>query len=91
MQLRKLHRIVGAVFAPFFLLTATTGLILLWRNAELYSLEVKGTLLGLHNWEGLAPYIGVILAAGLLFMTTTGLAIMLGIYKRKRKQSPSRY
>ena len=85
MQLRKLHRTVGFVFAPFFLLTASTGIILLWRKGDLYGPEVKNTLLGLHNWEGLAPYIGVVLASGLLFMTCTGLAIMVGIYRRKHK------
>ena len=85
MQIRKLHRIVGAVFAPFFVLTTTTGIILLWRKTTLYGPEVKGALLDLHNWEGLAPYVGVILAGGLLFMACTGLAILLRIYKKSRK------
>ncbi len=80
MRIRRLHRIVGAVFAPFFILTATTGIVLLWRKTELYGPEVKDTLLGLHDWEGLAPYIGVILAGGLLFMSCTGLALL-----RRRK------
>ena len=85
MQLRTFHRLVGAIFAPFFILTAVTGIILLWRKDDLYSASTKGTLLGLHNWEGLAPYIGVVLAAGLLFMTCTGLAILAGIHRRKHK------
>ena len=85
MRIRKLHRIVGVVFAPFFLLTASTGIVLLWRKTELYGPEVTGTLLGLHNWEGLAPYVGVVLAGGLLFMTCTGLAILVGIYRKRRK------
>ena len=55
MQLRTFHRLVGAIFAPFFILTAVTGIILLWRKDDLYSASTKGTLLGLHNWEGLAP------------------------------------
>ena len=85
MQLRKLHRTMGLVFAPFFLLTASTGMILLWRNAELYGPKVMHSLLGLHNWEGLAPYIGMVLASGLLFMACTGLAIMAATYRRKHK------
>ena len=85
MQLRKLHRFVGVLFAPFFILTGVTGIMLLWRKTGLYGPELKNTLLGLHNWEGLAPYIGVILAAGLLIMTCTGLAILVGSRGRKHK------
>ena len=72
MKLRKLHRTFGMVFAPFFLLTTVTGMILLWRKAELYSKETKSLMLGLHNWEIGAKYIGVVLASGLLFMVISG-------------------
>ena len=85
MRLRKVHRMVGLIFAPFFILTACTGILLLWRKADLYGREVQGTLLGLHNWEGLASYIGVILACALLFMACSGLVILAGMYKRKSK------
>ena len=85
MQIRRLHRIVGAVFALFFILTASTGIVLLWRKSDWYGSEVKSTLLGLHNWEGLAPYVGVVLAGGLLFMSFTGLVILVGIYKKRGK------
>ena len=75
MKLAKLHRILGLVFAPFFLLAAVTGATLLWRKAEVYGAETKDLMLGLHTWEIATKYVGVILAAGLIFMTLTGLTM----------------
>ncbi len=72
MNVRKLHRSIGLVFSPFFLLTALTGIALLWRKSDLYGYETKGLLLGLHNWEIAVQYIGVILAGALIFMNVTG-------------------
>ena len=37
MKLRTFHRTIGMVFAPFFLLTAGTGLLLLFRKTGWYS------------------------------------------------------
>ena len=34
MNVRKFHRWVGVAFAPFFLITAITGIILFWRNDD---------------------------------------------------------
>jgi uncharacterized iron-regulated membrane protein len=84
MNIRKFHRTVGCIFAPFFLMTATTGIILLWRKAGLYSKETTGLLLGLHNWELVAKYIGVILAFSLITMASTGLSMLLQQWNRKR-------
>jgi uncharacterized iron-regulated membrane protein len=84
MKLRKLHRTVGLVFSPFFLLTAVTGMILLWRKADLYSKESKSLMLGLHNWELGAKYIGVVLASALIFMTVTGLVLAIGPMLKKK-------
>ncbi len=83
MKLRKLHRTVGLVFAPFFLLTAFTGIALLWRNAEVYGDDAKSVFLGFHNWEIAANYIGVILAAGLITMAVTGLVMLIQQWKRQ--------
>lgn len=82
MRLRKLHRIVGVTFAPFFLITSLTGIILLWRKDGLYDKEVKNLLISLHNWEIGAKYIGIILAMGLLFMTVSGLILFIRTLKR---------
>ncbi|MBT7068003.1 MAG: hypothetical protein HN919_17020 [Verrucomicrobia bacterium] len=84
MNIRKLHRVVGLLFAPFFLITALTGIALLWRKADVYGAETKGILIGLHNWEIAAKYIGVILAAGLICMVVTGLFMFI----RQSKNRP---
>lgn len=85
MNIRKIHRTVGLVFSPFFLLTAITGIALLWRKAEVYGSDVKGLLIGLHNWELAAKYVGVILAAGLIYMAVTGLLMILSPGKFARR------
>lgn len=75
MKLRKFHKTVGLIFAPFFLLTSLTGILLLWRKDDVYGKEVKELLIGLHNWEIGMKYIGVILALGLITVTITGLML----------------
>jgi len=84
MNTRKFHRFVGLVLAPFFLITAVTGIALLWRKAEIYGKETKDLLIGFHNWEIAAKYIGVILAIGLIIMALTGLSMIVRFYRRKR-------
>jgi len=81
---RKLHRYVGLFFAPFFVLTAITGLLLLWRKAEVYGKETKELLLGLHNWELGAKYVGLVLALGLVFMAVSGTVMALQVMRRRR-------
>ena len=84
MNVRKFHRWVGVAFAPFFLITAITGIILLWRDDEVYDEKTKDFLIGLHNWEIAAKYIGITLAIGLIFMTLTGLKMF---FRPDRKKS----
>ena len=85
MMLRKLHRTVGMIFGPFFLLTALTGVLLLFRKDDLYSSETKSFFIGLHNWEIAAKYIGVVLAVGLITMAITGFCIAVKICKANAK------
>ena len=84
MRIRTVHRIVGVVFAPFFLITALTGIALLWRKAGIYGGESQRLILGLHNWEIAARYVGAILAGGLIFMAVTGLVIAVRPMLRRR-------
>lgn len=77
LKIKKLHRLTGLIFAPFFIITALTGMVLLWRKAGIYEKSTKGILLGIHNWEAVTKYIGVILAAGLLCMAITWLVMAL--------------
>jgi len=84
MKLRKFHKTVGLIFAPFFLLTSLTGILLLWRKDDVYGKEVKDLLIGLHNWEIGMKYIGVILALGLMLVTITGLMLALQSYRKQK-------
>ena len=84
MKLRSLHRTVEILFSPFFLITACTGICLLWRKAEIYGKETKSLLLGMHNWEIAAQYVGGVLAAGLIFMALTGITLYIQAARKKR-------
>ena len=87
--LRKIHRILGVVFAPFLLITAVTGGILLWRRADIYDYQTTAALLKWHNWEGLHAigihYLGVVLAAGLVGVVLSGAALWVWIRIRTRR------
>lgn len=84
-MLRKLHRYVGIVLAPFFVITGIGGGLLLWRNRlRAADIDVHG-ITDLHNYEITGTYFGVIVAAGLVFMAVTGVALHLQMYLRKRK------
>ncbi len=74
---KRKHRIVAIVFMPFLLITPITGIILLFRKTDLYGKETKEFLLSLHNWEIAANYVGIILAAGLIFIVSTGLIMFI--------------
>lgn len=86
MNVRKLHRTVGLIFAPFFLITGLSGAVLLWRSDGVYGRETKGLLLGFHNWEMAAAHVGVILAAALIAMVITGLVMLAQMHLRNRRR-----
>jgi hypothetical protein len=81
MTLRKFHKTIAIIYSPFLLLTSITGIALLWRKDELYSKETKSLLIGLHNWEYGAKYIGTFLALGLITIVISGLLIA---FKKKK-------
>lgn len=82
MNLRKWHKKVAMASAPFFILTSLTGIALLFRKDGLYSGEMKSFLIGIHNWELGAKYIGAILALALIFVSISG--FMIGLKSRKK-------
>jgi uncharacterized iron-regulated membrane protein len=84
MNLRQIHRIIGLLFAPFFILTAVTGMVLLWRKTGVYGKETKEFLLGIHNWEIGAEYVGIILSLGLFCMAVTGFIILIQTHRRRK-------
>lgn len=73
MSLRKLHIKVGVIMAPFLILASISGIFLLFRKTELYSKDTKSFLIQIHTWELIAPYIGIVLGLGLLFLSVSGL------------------
>lgn len=75
MKIRKFHRMCAITFSPLFLFSALSGSFLLFRKAGLYSKEVKETAVVLHTWELAAPYVGLILALGLLAVTISGIVL----------------
>lgn len=81
MSLRVFHRRIALIFSPFLLLTSLTGIALLFRKDGVYDKEVKSLLIGLHNWEYGAKYIGAILAIALITICVTGILLFL---KNKR-------
>ncbi len=85
MTLRKLHRMIAVVFAPFILLTAITGGMLLWRHTGAYEFGTMNVLFGLHNWEIVANYVGTILAVGMMVTALTGLTLWAQVIGNKRR------
>lgn len=75
MKIRKLHRYVAIVMAPFLAIIGLTGCLLLFRKTALYDKQVKELLVSFHTSEVVLPYIGVIFGAGLLFLVVTGVIL----------------
>ena len=75
MKLRKLHRMVAIYLSPFFLLLTLSGGVLFFRKDDLYSKEIKQLLVSIHTWEIVAPYVGLFLGGGLLFLTVSGIIL----------------
>jgi uncharacterized iron-regulated membrane protein len=86
MLLRKIHKTLAIAFSPFLIITAATGILLLFRKAGLYGKDTKEFLIGIHNWEGftLVQYAGILLGAGLLLIAATGLGIAAQTQARQR-------
>lgn len=83
MKLRTFHRRLALILSPFLILTSLTGIALLFRKSDMYGKPIKELMIGLHNWEIVAPYIGAILGFALLALTISGLLIFFKTPKRK--------
>ena len=75
MNIRKLHRALGKVFAPFLIVASLTAIPLFWRNDEIFPESTRKLLLAIHTWEIGARYIGTILALVLIALSITGLIL----------------
>jgi uncharacterized iron-regulated membrane protein len=88
MRLRIVHRVLGLIAAPVMIVTATCGMLLLYRKTGLYELdgEFHQTVEHLHNYEIIAPYVGTPAALLMIAMACTGLALMLQVYVRRHRR-----
>jgi uncharacterized iron-regulated membrane protein len=82
--LRKAHLIVGAVCAPFLLVTGATAFVMLSgirHNALAF--------FPLHSWRVIQKYAGVVVAAGLVLLAISGGILYanwrIGQFKRRAK------
>lgn len=75
MKLRKIHRVVAITLSPFLLLLAVTGCLLFFRKTGIYSKELKELFISIHTWEIIAPYIGLALGLGILFLVISGIIL----------------
>lgn len=87
MKLRIVHRVMGLIAAPLFVITAVCGIILLYRKTGLYERngEFRQSIQHLHNFEIVAPYIGTLVAGLMLAMAVTGVVLFWQSYARRRK------
>lgn len=84
-QIRKIHRTVGIFLAPFLMITALGGAILLFRRIGWLDFETAATIRSIHNWEVVYNYVGLVVALGLLGMAISGSVIFFMIRKATHK------
>lgn len=74
---RKWHRITALASAPFTLISAVCGGLLLFRKTGLYERRgpFRETIQRLHSFEIILPYVGVIAVALMILATVTGLVL----------------
>ncbi|MFO7639351.1 MAG: hypothetical protein R6X14_08705 [bacterium] len=63
--LRKFHLILGAVLAPFLLVTGVTAVLMLAGRYD-------PTTFGLHSWRILQRWVGTVAAGGLVLLAVSG-------------------
>jgi uncharacterized iron-regulated membrane protein len=73
--LRQLHRKIGVILAPFFIILSLSGISLIFRKTDIYSKDIKEIIESIHTMEIILPFIGAILGFGLLFMSISGLIL----------------
>ncbi|MFO7675468.1 MAG: hypothetical protein R6X12_04030 [bacterium] len=84
--LRKFHLILGAILAPFLLVTGIAGLLTV-------SGYFNPTVFGLHNWRIVGRWLGITVASGLAFLAISG-GVLYGHmrfqqFRRRRKKRPA--
>jgi len=83
--IRTIHRWVGFTFAIFFIITAITGFILVFRKDIPENIE--DTIYNIHTYEvlGVFKYFALFVALALLGLSISGIILFINIYWKKLK------
>jgi uncharacterized iron-regulated membrane protein len=83
--IRTIHKWVGFTFAIFFIITAITGLILVFRKNIPENIE--DTIYNIHTYEvlGVFKYFALFVALALLGLSISGIILFINIYWKKLK------
>lgn len=83
-SLRQWHGLIGLVSAPFTLVTALCGGLLLLRKSGLYERRgpFRDAIQQLHSYEILVPYVGLIAVALMTLTAVTGVALYCRTHHR---------
>lgn len=83
-QLRSWHRKSGVAVIIFVMLQALTGIVL--TVEDIFGFYLGGIVHDLHMWFGTAGHIHRLIAGiGMLWMSLTGLVILMKMRARKKK------
>ncbi len=77
--LRLIHIITGVILAPFILITALTGAVILIFNRF-------WELLSLHSWF---RYGGIVVGVGLFILALTGFSIFTRVFLQQKRRKKS--
>jgi uncharacterized iron-regulated membrane protein len=82
---RQWHGLIGLLSAPFVLITAICGGLLLLRKIGLYERQgpFRNMIQRLHSYELLLPYVGLIAAVLMILAAATGLALYSQVHRRR--------
>jgi uncharacterized iron-regulated membrane protein len=83
--IRVIHRWVGFTFAIFFIITAITGFILVFRKNIPENIE--DIIFNIHTYEvlGVFKYFALFVALALLGLSISGIILFINIYWKKLK------
>lgn len=83
--IRTIHKWVGFTFAIFFIITAITGFILVFRKNIPENIE--DTIYNIHTYEvlGVFKYFVLFVALALLGLSISGIILFINIYWKKLK------
>lgn len=87
MNLRKLHRWVALVAAPFLFIISCTATILMFDTTGVLSVptEMVKVTYKMHTWKYLGGYIGILVPVLLMILVITGVAIVIQTEMKKKQ------